>query len=156
MIRRALIGGLTAGLMLILTAGTAIAAPETTTNREHALVETFVDVVPMCDDGGAPYRITTTSNLVEHETVFDDGRVHATFTQTGKFVAAPLRNPTLPSFAGSFTTWGNFNQNGSVVNGTSIFNVRGMGSDGSMLRVNQVEHFNERPDGSVNEFFRCH
>jgi hypothetical protein len=157
MIRRALMGAMAAGLILVFAGGTAAAAPETTTNTEHGLVETFVDEIPTCDEGGAPYTITTTSNLVEHETVFADGRVHATFTQTGKFVAVPLDDPSLPSYTGRFTQWGGFNQNSdSVVNGTFTFSVRGTGSDGSTFSVNLVEHFNQRPDGSVNEFFHCH
>ena len=119
-------------------------------------METFVDVILMCEEGGPLYTITTTSNLVEHETVFDDGRVHATFTQTGKFSAVPLNDPSLPSYTGSFTQWGNFNQNGTTVNGTFTFSVRGTGSDGSKARTNLVEHFNERPAGTVNEFFHCH
>jgi hypothetical protein len=90
-----------------------------------------VDVVPSCEGGGPLYTITTTSNLVEHTTTFDDGRVHETFTQTGTFVAVPLEDPSLPSFTGKFTTWGGFNQNGTTVNGTFTFNVRGTGSDGS-------------------------
>ena len=158
MIRRALIGALTAGLITVFTAGVAAAAPQNTTHHEHGLVETFVDVVPTCDNSApAPYTITTTSNLVEHETVFDDGRVHATFTQTGTFVAVPEADPSLPSYTGKFTVWGGFNQNSdSVANGTFTFSIRGTGSDGSTFRVNQVEHFNQRPDGTVNEFFHCH
>ena len=65
MIRRALIGVLAAGLFTVLTAGTVAAAPETTTNRAHGLVETFVDVVPTCDNSApAPFTVITTSNLV--------------------------------------------------------------------------------------------
>ena len=74
----------------------------------------------------------------------------------GKFSAVPLEDPSLPSFTGSFTQWGGFNQNGNTVNGTFTFNLRGKGSDGSTVRLHQVEHFNQRPDGTVNEFFHCH
>jgi hypothetical protein len=157
MIRRTLIGVLSAGLMTVFTAGTAAAAPVTTTTNAHGLVDTFVDVVPTCDNTApALYTITTTSNLVEHDTVFADGRVHATFTQTGKFVAVPLDDPSLPGYSGTFATWGGFNQNSeSVVNGTDIFSINGKGSDGSRFSVQQNEHFNTRPDGSVNEFFHC-
>jgi hypothetical protein len=157
MIRRALVGVLAAGLMTVFTASTATAAPTTTTTNAHGLVDTFVDVVPTCDNSApALYTITTTSNLVEHETVFADGRAHATFTQTGKFVAVPLNDPSLPSYTGTFATWGGFNQNSdSVVNGTDIFSINGTGSDGSKFSVQQSEHFNTRPDGSVNEFFHC-
>ena len=142
---------------MLFTVGTAAAAPVTTTTNEHGLVDTFVDVVPTCDNSAqALYTITTTSNLVEHETVFADGRAHATFTQTGTFVAVPLDDPSLPSYTGRFTTWGGLNQNGdSVANGTDTFSVSGTGSDGSTFSIQQTEHFNQRPDGSVNEFFHC-
>ena len=140
---------------LVLLAGPAHAAPTTTTTTERGVVETFVDVIPSCEGGGALYTITTTSNRIAHETIFDDGRVHATFTDTGTFVAVPLTDPTLPSYTGKYTVWGGFNANRSTVNGTFTFNVRGTGSDGSTFASHNVEHFNERPDGTVNEFFRC-
>jgi hypothetical protein len=155
MFRRLALGLIAIGLFSV--AAPAFAQPPTTdTTHENGLVETFVDVIPSCDEDGAPYTITTTSNLVEHETVFDDGRVHATFAQTGTFVAVPLEDPSLPSFTGHFTQRGGFNQNGNTVNGTFTFNLRGTGSDGSIVRIHLVDHFNERPDGSVNEFFHCH
>jgi hypothetical protein len=156
MIRRIAIGALTAGL-LIVTGGTAVAAPVTETNTAKGLVETFVDVVPSCEGGGPLYTITTTSNAIEHITAFGDGRSHETFTESGTFVAVPLDDPGLPSYTGKFTVWGGFNQNSeSVVNGTFTFDVRGTGSDGSTFMNSSVEHFNTRPDGSVNEFFHCH
>ena len=142
--------------VLLLLAGPAHAAPTTETNTAKGVVETFVDVVPTCEGGGPLYTITTTSNLIEHMTIFDDGREHDTFTQTGTFVAVPLEDPTLPSYTGKFTVWGGFNANGSTVNGTFTFNVRGTGSDGSTFSNHSVDHFNARPDGSVNEFFHCH
>jgi hypothetical protein len=137
------------------TPAQAATPPETTTTHTKNLVETFVDVVPTCDASGDLYTITTTSNSVEHETVFADGRVHATFTQTGTFVAVPL-DPALPSFTGKFTTWGNFNLNGKTVNGTFTFTVHGTGDDGSTFKHHETAHFNSPPDGSVHEFFRCH
>lgn len=142
---------------LVLLAGPAHAAPPTTTtDTAKGLVETFVDVVPTCEGGGPLYTITTTSNAIAHETVFDDGRVHATFTSTGTFTATPLEDPGLPSYTGKFTTWGGFNDNGSTVSGTFTFSVRGTGSDGSTFSNQNVEHFNQRPDGTVHEFFHCH
>ena len=142
-----------AGLAIALGTPALAAPPETTTTTTQNVVDTFVDVAPTCDGSGAEYTITSTSNLIEHETVFDDGRVHATFTQTGTFVAT---NPTLPDFTGKFTSWGNFNANGSTVNSTFTFNVHGTGDDGSTFRHHESGHFNARPDGSVQEFFRCH
>ena len=113
MLRRLALGLLASGLLLI--AAPAFAQPPTnTTTHEKGLVETFVDVIPMCEEGGPLYTITTTSNLVTHETIFEDGRVHATFTQTGRFSAVPLEDPSLPSFTGRFTHWGGFNQNGTT------------------------------------------
>ena len=147
---------LVTGFLVLLAGPAAYAAPPTTTtNHEKGLVEIFVDVLPTCE-GGPEYTITTTANTIEHETIFDDGRVHATFTQTGTFTAVPLDDPSLPSYTGKFTIWGGFNANGSTVNGTFTFNVRATGSDGSTFSNHIVDHFNERPDGTVNAFFRCH
>src|SRR5215216_2438288 len=151
MLGRSVLGLMTAGLLLF--AAPAFAQPPVTeTTTQKGFVETFVDVVPTCEEGGPAYTITTTSNLVEHTTTFDDGRVHETFTQTGTFVAEPLDDPSLPSFTGRFTIWGGFNQNGTTVNGTFTFSVRGTGSDGSTFSNQNVEHFNVIPDGTVNEF----
>jgi hypothetical protein len=155
MVRRLLVGLMAAGLLLVGAPAFA-QPPVTTTNVQKNLVETFDDVVPTCDEGGPIYTITTTSNLVEHETVFDDGRVHATFTQTGTFVAVPRDDPSLPSYTGKFTVWGNFNQNGTTENTTFTFTLHATGSDGSTVRTHQTAHSNTRPDGTVNEFFRCH
>ena len=155
MLRRLAFGLIAAGLLSL--AAPALAQPPTnTTTHEKGLVETFVDVIPTCEEGGPLYTVTTTSNLVSHETIFDDGRVHATFTQTGKFSAVPLEDASLPSFTGRFTTWGGFNQNGTTVNGTFTFSVSGTGSDGSTFSLQNIEHFNVRPDGTVNEFFHFH
>jgi hypothetical protein len=141
---------------LLLVGAPAFAQPPvTTTNVQKNLVDTFEDVIPSCEEGGPLYTITTTSNLVEHTTVFDDGREHGTFTQTGTFVAEPLE-AGLPSYTGKFTVWGGFNANNQVVNGTFTFSLHATGSDGSRVSVNNSEHFNQRPDGSVNEFFHCH
>jgi len=155
-LRRLLMTGLmTAGLLF--TGGQAFAAPPVNeTTHEKNFVETFVDVVPTCEGGGPLYTITTTSNLVAHMTIFADSREHDTFTQTGTFVAVPLADPSLPSFTGRFTAWGGFNANGQTVNGTNTFNVSGTGSDGSTFNNHQVQHFNVRPDGSVQDFFHCH
>jgi hypothetical protein len=146
---------LVAGLALTFgLATTASAAPTTTTTTTKNLVETFVDVLPSCDPDSPLMVVTTRSNLIEHETVFDDGRVHATFTQSGKVSAVPLVG-TGPTYTGSFAVWGGFNANGSTVNGTFTFNVVLKGSDGSRVSNHVVDHFNERPDGTVNEFFHC-
>ena len=146
-----------AGLAVGLGATSASAAPpDTNTTIMKDAVDTFVDVVPTCEGGGALYTVTTTTNFVEHETLFDDGRVHGTFTQTGTFVAVPLEDPSLPGYTGKLTIWGGFNQSAQNVNGTFTFNIRGTGDDGSTFKQNSVDHFNVRPNGSVQEFFHCH
>jgi hypothetical protein len=110
---------------------------------------------PRCQDGGPLYTITTTTNHVEHTTTFDDGRINSTFTATGKLVAVPLEDPSLPSFTGSFTARGGLEQqNNEIVNGTSTFSERGEGSDGSRFTFHTTEHLNFRPNGTVNAFFR--
>jgi hypothetical protein len=96
---------------------------------------------------GPLYIVTTTSNPIEHTTTFDDGRIHATFTQTGTFVAVPLEDPSPPSYTGKFTVWGGFNQNGKTVNGTLTFTTHGTGSDGSTFKNHTTDHFIQRPDG---------
>jgi hypothetical protein len=155
MVRRLLVGLVAAGLLLV--GAPAFAQPPVTeTTVQKNLVETFVDVVPTCEGGGPLYTITTTSNFIEHTTTFDDGRIHVTFTQTGTFVAVPLEDPSLPTYTGSFTIWGGFNQNNQSATGTFTFSARGKGSDGSRFTFHTTEHFNQRPDGTVNDFFRCH
>jgi hypothetical protein len=139
MVRRLVVGLMAAGLLLV--GAPAFAQPPVTeTTVQKNLVETFVDVVPSCEEGGPLYTITTTSN----------------FTQTGTFVAVPLEDPSLPSYTGKFTVWGGFNQNGKTVNGTFTFTAHGTGSDGSTFKNHTTDHFNQRPDGTVNEFFHCH
>ena len=146
---------LTMGLLLIATPAYA-QPPETETVTEKGVVETFVDVVPTCEGGGPLYTITTTSNRIEHTTLFADGRVHATFTDTGTFVAEPLEDPSLPSYTGKFTVWGGFNANGKAVNGTFTFTALGKGSDGSTFNNHVTDHFNTTPNGTEFFFTRCH
>ena len=82
--------------------------------------------------------------------------MHATFTQTGTFVAVPRDDPSLPTYTGKFTIWGNFNQNGKTANSTFTFTAHGTGSDGSTFKTHVTEHFNARPSGTENFFSRCH
>jgi hypothetical protein len=141
-----------AGLFLVGPAAMA-AGPVTTVTHVHGLTETFVDVGPDCEGTGL-YEITVTYNLVDKVSVFDDGRVHATFTQVGTFEAVSLVGD--PGGSGHFTVWGGFNQNQSTVNGTFTFNLTGALDDGTRLSSHSVDHFNVRPDGVANEFTLCH
>ena len=71
------------------------------------------------------------------------------------FPERPLDDPALPSYTGKFTVWGGFNQTRQTANGTFTFNVRGTGSDGSSFSNHVTDHFNQRPNGSVQTFFHC-
>jgi hypothetical protein len=155
MIRRLITGILTVGLLLIATPAFA-EPPVTETTTEHNATDTFIDVVPTCQEGGPAYEITLRYNEVDHSTVFADGREHDTFTQTGTFVATPVDDPTLPTYTGKFTIWGGFNANGEVVNGTFTFNLHGTGSDGSTISVHETDHFNTTPTGAEFAFTHCH
>ena len=114
-----------------------------------------LEILP--SDGASSPALADVDGDNRNEAVFgtSDGRVHATFTQVGTFVAVPL-DPTLPSFTGHFSNWGNFNLNGKTVNGTFTFNVHGTGDDGSTFSFHENDHFNAPPDGTVHEFFHCH
>ena len=155
MLRRLLVlGAMTTAVLF--TGAPAFAAPPVTETIHEKVVETFVDQVPVtCDEGGPKYTITINANTVGHITTFDDGRVHSTFTQTGTFVAVPKGDPSLPSCTGKFTIRAGFNDNGKTVNGTCTFNIHGTGSDGTTFSKHFGNRFNVRPDGTVNEFFRC-
>ena len=152
-----LVVGLIAAVGLLVTAVPALADPPvTTTTNQKGLVETFVDVVPSCEGGGPLYTITTTSNLVEHETVFADGRVHATFTQTGKFSRGAARGSEPAELHGSLHGLGRLQRQRQ----DSQRHVHFQHAPGRLGRIegheSQRDHFNGRPDGSVNEFFHCH
>ena len=150
------------GLVALAAAVTVIAAPAaasaqppvTETTNLHGVTETFIDEAPTCE-GGPAYEITATYNLVEHVTAFEDGRVHATFTQTGTFVAVALEEGE-PDASGRFTVWGGFNQNNKSVNGTFTFNVRGTFETGERISTHVVDHFNVTPTGAAFFFTKCH
>ncbi len=140
---------------LLLVGAPAFAQPPVTeTDVRKNVVETFVEALPTCEAGAPLYTITTTTNRVEHTTTFDDGRIDDGFTATGEFVAVPLEDPSLPSFTGSFSVRGGFNQENEVVVGTFTFSERGKGSDGPQFTFHTTGHFNVRPDGTVNEGVR--
>jgi hypothetical protein len=144
-------------LVVLVTAGllaaSAAAAPPVNDTINVKETRTFVDVIPSCESGDL-YEVTLDYNLVEHTTTFDDGRMHATFTQTGTFVAEALEPGALDA-SGTVTIWGGFNDNGQTSNGTFTFNLQGSYSDGTKISFHSVDHFNARPDGSENLFSRC-
>ena len=144
--------------VLAVVAGLAIPAvaapPVTETIIRHDVTETIVEFLT-CELEDNLYEITLVYNSIEHSTVFDDGRGHFTFTQTGTFEAIPL-DPSQPDASGHFTVWGGFNQNKNSVNGTFTFNVNGEYDDGTRISTHLVDHFNVTPTGAEFFFTHCH
>ena len=136
-----------------VVAASASAAPVTETTHVRD-TDTFVDVFPSCDNESL-YEFTIDFKTIEHTTTFEDGRIHATFTQTGTFKATALEEGALDA-SGKFTQWGGFNDTGGAVNGTFTFSVRGTYEDGTRINFHTVEHSNATPTG--DEFFwaKCH
>lgn len=141
-------------LTLALAAPALAAPPVTETITEKGLTETFVDTTG-CPGGDLTHEVTTTYNLIEHVTAFDDGRIHVTFTLTGTFTAVPL-DPAGMEASGHFTVWGGFNQNKKSANGTFTLNINGAFEDGTRISVHAVDHFNVTPTGAEFFFSRCH
>jgi hypothetical protein len=144
-----------AASLLVMGVPANAADVTTTTHTKQGVVETFVDVVPSCEGGGPRYNITTTANTVTHRTRFADGSLRFHVTSTGTFVASPKADPSLPNYTGKFTQSGNFNIDDGDGTGTFTFSVMGTGSDGSSFATQTVDHFNERPNGTTQEFFHC-
>ena len=91
MLRRLFAGLLFAGMLSLVAVSPAVAQPPVTeTNTAKDVGDTFVDVGPPCG-GDDLYTVTTTTNVIEHATLFPDGRAHFTFTQSGTFVAVPTQ-----------------------------------------------------------------
>jgi hypothetical protein len=142
-------------LAVVAVPAVAGAGPPETQTVTGKATETFVDVVPMCQEGGSPYEITLNYNFVEHSTVSDSG-AHFTFTQTGTFVAVALEEGHQDA-AGRFTIWSGFNQNpGGAVSGTFTFSVRGQFEDGTRINTHDTDHFNVTPNGAEFFFTHCH
>jgi hypothetical protein len=142
-----------AASFVVLAISPASAAPPTVTEtvREKGVTESFSEDDPCL----GPITVTLTYNAVFHITEFvsgpNEGNVHVTFTQAGKFTLTP-DDPTLPVYRGSFAIWGGFNGNRQSASGTFTFNAVGKGTDGSRIAFHAVEHFNVTPAGIEKEF----
>jgi hypothetical protein len=96
-------------------------------------------------------------NDVFHITEFisgpNEGNVHVTFTQTGRFLIETARQ-ALPNFRGHFAIWGGFNGNRRNATGTFTFNAVGRAPDGTRVRFHATEHFNVSASGIENSFLK--
>jgi hypothetical protein len=123
-------------------------------------------VPPLCDLGPGPagplYLLRTVTSSVTHVTDFEpqgDGKIIVSSSQRGTFTAAPLEDPSLPSYTGSFTgtTSGTFDGQGSG-HGTATQNMRGVSSDGVHFSFHLNNHFSQTdgPNGEFHFFEHCH
>jgi hypothetical protein len=140
-----------AAAVAALSAAPASAAPATTfTQTVKGVTESFPEVN---ECSGATGTVTITYNGVFHVTELASGGLHVTGTQTGTFTFVP-DDPSEPTYTGRFTTWFGENVNARNATGTFTFRVRGVGSDGSVLRFHQVAHFSVSATGVTVEFDR--
>lgn len=148
--RSLLAHGLVAAVAAV-SAAPATAAPATTfTETVKGVTESFPEVN---ECSGATGTVTITYNGVFHVTELASGGFHVTGTQTGTFTFVP-DDPSEPTYTGRFTTWFGENVNARNLTGTFTFRVRGVGSDGSVLRFHQVAHFSVSATGVTVEFDR--
>jgi hypothetical protein len=120
----------------------------TSTDNFHGTMS-FQDVNPCT---GNTLNIETTSNIVEHTTLFPaSGEVRATFTQEDKVVAT---DPALGVvYTGHATFWGNFILNQSTNTSTFTGSITVRGSDGSVVKYREVDHFTLAANGEVTVSF---
>lgn len=97
-------------------------------------------------------NIDTTSNVVDHVTYFPAGdEVWATFTEEDKVAATdPATGVT---FTGHATFWGNFNLNERNSNSTFTGSITLTGSDGTVVKYREVDHFTLAANGQVTVSF---
>ena len=141
-------------LGLLVAGAPAYAAPGgtghtvTSTENFHGTTS-FQDVNPCT---GALLNIETTSNIVEHITYFPDGdEVWATFTEEDKVVATDPVTGVV--YTGHATFWGNFNLNERNSNSTFTGSITLTGSDGSVIKYREVDHFTYNGNGQVSVSF---
>jgi len=120
----------------------------TSTENVHGTMS-FQDVNPCTGD---LLNIETTSNIVEHITYFPEGdEVWATFTEEDKVVATDPATGVV--YTGHATFWGNFNVNERNSNTTFTGSITLTGSDGSVVKYREVDHFTLAANGEVTVSF---
>jgi hypothetical protein len=120
----------------------------TSTDNFHGTMS-FQDVNPCT---GNTLNIETTSNIVEHTTLFPaSGEVRATFTQEDKVVATDPATGVV--YTGHATFWGNFILNQSTSTSTFTGSITVRGSDGSVVKYREVDHFTLAANGEVTVSF---
>jgi hypothetical protein len=120
----------------------------TSTENFHG-TQSFQDINPCTGD---LLNINTTSNIVEHVTYFPAGdEVWATFTEEDKVNATDPA--TGVAYTGHATFWGNFNLNERNSNSTFTGSITLTGSDGSVVKYREVDHFTLAANGQVTVSF---
>ena len=102
----------------------------------HNATESFLGENPCTGDAAI---ISITYNAVTHMTTLPSGEVHLSSTLTGTFSLEPL-DASLPSYSGHLLDWSNqiYNRNEDLATFTT--RARGVGSDGSRIRLGIVAH----------------
>ena len=151
MIRRLLVVFAVLAATVVLASPASAAGAASSTQNFHGAFPPF-HVDSTC---GAPAgTITGTGNAVFHITVNAAGDVWITSTQEAWFTLTP--DVGTVTYSGHFAAWfgTSINQNNSVLHDT--INVRAIGSDGSTVTINLVDHMSTSASGQVNLFMACH
>lgn len=120
----------------------------TSTDNFHGTTS-FQDTNPCT---GNLLNINTTSNIVEHITYFPAGdEAWGTFTEEDKVVATDPVTGVV--YTGHATFWGNFNVNQLNNNSTFTGSITVTGTDGSVVKYREVDHFTLAANGQVTVSF---
>jgi hypothetical protein len=137
-----------------ILAAAAIAAPPTTeTTNVKNQVETFIDVIPSCENADPCEDHAHVQPRRARDRV--RGRTGAWDVHADRHVRREAARSGWARRVGQGHDLGGFNDNGKAVTSTFTFNVTGRYSDGTKIDVHTVDHFNARPDGTENFFSRC-
>ncbi len=140
------------GLLLVTT--TSVFAQTVTFTQHFHNATASMPVPNPCS--GVPGTVTLTYNGVFHVTMdTSTGTGHFTATQTGDFVFVP-DDSTQPTYTGHFTIWDGANVNFTNFTATDTFNLRGIGSDGSVLAFHMDDHITINATGVVVSFDHMH
>ncbi len=135
--------------LLLVTTTSVFAKAVSFTQTFHNATQSFPILNPC---SGAPGTLTITYNGVFHVTMdTTTGTGHFTSTSAGDFVFVP-DDPTQPTYTGHFAMWDGANQNIQNFAATETLNLRGTGSDGSLLKFHEVAHFSFSATGVTISF----
>jgi hypothetical protein len=110
-------------------------------------------VTPLCGSAAPGGLLTATGNAVFHITVNAAGDTWITTTQEAWFNLVPDTGTV--TYTGHLAIWFGVSVNNSNFVAHDIFNIHAVGSDGSTISLNIVDHLNMSASGQVNLFMDC-